>query len=138
MDQWSEIRRRVLTKELSKRQACEKYQIHWKTLVKMLRYAEPPGYRRVKPPRRPTIEPVLPIIRQILDDDTKAPRKQRHTAKRIWQRLRDEHEAFRERVGIIDLSSFGKIELTGPGALPLLEEIHHGLGQLARAATSGR
>jgi len=43
MDQWSEIRRRVLTNELSKRQACEKYQIHWKTLVKMLRYAEPPG-----------------------------------------------------------------------------------------------
>jgi transposase len=34
---------------------------------------------------------VLPIIRQILDDDTKAPKKQRHTAKRIWERLRAEH-----------------------------------------------
>ncbi len=43
------------------------------------------------PPRRPTIEPVLPVIRQILDDDATAPRKQRHTARRIWQRLKDEH-----------------------------------------------
>ncbi len=34
-----------------------------------------------------------------------------------------EHEAFRERVGIIDMTSFGKIELIGPGALPLLERV---------------
>ena len=91
MEHWSEIRRRVLTGELSKRQACEQYQIHWKTLVKILMHEEPPGYRRLQPARRPTIEPALPVIRQILDEDTKAPRKQRHTAKRIWQRLRDEH-----------------------------------------------
>jgi 4-methylaminobutanoate oxidase (formaldehyde-forming) len=32
-----------------------------------------------------------------------------------------EHRAFREQVGIIDMTSFGKIEVTGPGALPLLE-----------------
>jgi len=35
--------------------------------------------------------------------------------------LAEEHRAFRERVGIIDMSSFGKIEVSGPGALPLLE-----------------
>jgi 4-methylaminobutanoate oxidase (formaldehyde-forming) len=34
-----------------------------------------------------------------------------------------EHRAFRERVGIIDMTSFGKIELEGPGALPLLERV---------------
>jgi glycine cleavage system aminomethyltransferase T/glycine/D-amino acid oxidase-like deaminating enzyme len=44
-----------------------------------------------------------------------------------WQRppwfelLRAEHEAFRERVGIIDMTSFGKIEVTGPDALALLD-----------------
>jgi 4-methylaminobutanoate oxidase (formaldehyde-forming) len=38
-------------------------------------------------------------------------------------RLAEEHAAFRERVGIIDLSSFGKIEVSGPGALPLLERV---------------
>jgi transposase len=60
-------------------------------LKKILAHEEPPGYQRSRPIRRPTIEPVLSIIRQILDDDTKAPEKQRHTAHRIRQRLRDEH-----------------------------------------------
>ena len=91
MELWAEIRRRVLTHEISKREACRRYEIHWSTLKKILTHEEPPGYRRTQSPRRPTIEPVLPIIRQILDDDTKAPKKQRHTAHRIWQRLRDEH-----------------------------------------------
>ena len=40
-----------------------------------------------------------------------------------FERLRVEHEAFRERVGIIDMTSFGKIEVSGPGALPLLERV---------------
>src|SRR6266536_1997233 len=35
--------------------------------------------------------------------------------------MAEEHRAFRERIGIIDMSSFGKIEIEGPGALPLLE-----------------
>jgi transposase len=91
MEQWNAIRRRVLVDGLSQREACKQYDLHWRTLKKILTHEEPPGYRRVKSPRRPTIEPVLPVIRQILDDDTKAPRKQRPTAKRIWQRLRDEH-----------------------------------------------
>ena len=91
MELWAEIRRRVLTGEISKRAACSQYEIHWATLKKILSHEEPPGYRRSRSPRRPTIEPVLPILRQILDDDTKAPKKQRHTARRMWQRLRDEH-----------------------------------------------
>jgi glycine cleavage system aminomethyltransferase T/glycine/D-amino acid oxidase-like deaminating enzyme len=41
-----------------------------------------------------------------------------------WLRgLEREHLAFRERAGMIDLSSFGKIELSGPGSLPLLERV---------------
>jgi transposase len=91
MDQWAEIRRRVLTGGIGKREACRLYDIHWPTLKKILSHEEPPGYRRVAPPRRPTIEPVLPIIRQILDADATAPPKQRHTARRLWQRLEDEH-----------------------------------------------
>jgi glycine cleavage system aminomethyltransferase T/glycine/D-amino acid oxidase-like deaminating enzyme len=38
-----------------------------------------------------------------------------------FERVGREHEAFRERVGIIDMTSFGKLEVTGPGALALLE-----------------
>jgi transposase len=90
-EQWSEIRRRVLVEGLGKREACRQYGLHWLTLKKILSHEEPPGYRRSKPPRRPTIEPVLPVICQILDEDRKAPKKQRHTAKRIFERLREEH-----------------------------------------------
>ena len=40
-----------------------------------------------------------------------------------FDRVAEEHRAFRERVGIIDMSSFGKVEITGPGALGLLERV---------------
>ncbi|HKW08276.1 MAG TPA: FAD-dependent oxidoreductase [Candidatus Dormibacteraeota bacterium] len=40
-----------------------------------------------------------------------------------FERLAEEHRAFRERVGIIDMSSFGKVEITGAGALSLLEHV---------------
>jgi transposase len=89
---WSEIRRRVLTGELTKRAACRAYDLHWETLEKILTHVEPPGYRRTKPCRKPKIEPFLPIIQEMLESDRQAPRKQRHTAQRIWERLRDEHQ----------------------------------------------
>jgi transposase len=91
MEMWSEIRRRVLTGELTKRAACREYDLHWETLEKILAHVEPPGYRRTKPRHKPKIEPFLPIIGEILESDRKAPKKQRHTAQRIWERLRDEH-----------------------------------------------
>ncbi len=91
MELWSEIRRRVLTGELTKRSACREYDLHWETLEKILTHVEPPGYRRTKPRHKPKIEPFLPIIEEILESDRKAPKKQRHTAQRIWERLRDEH-----------------------------------------------
>ncbi len=40
-----------------------------------------------------------------------------------FDRLAEEHRAFRERVGIVDMSSFGKLDITGPGALVLLERV---------------
>ena len=49
------------------------------------------------------------------------------TAPPWFERLRVEHTAFRERAGIIDMSSFGKIEVSGPGALGLLERVSDNL-----------
>ena len=40
-----------------------------------------------------------------------------------FERVGEEHRAVRERAGIIDLSSFGKIEVDGPGALALLQRV---------------
>src|SRR4051812_8761353 len=91
MEIWAEIRRRVLTREISKRQACVEYEIHWRTLTKILSHAEPPGFRLKAPRVKPKLGPFLPVIHQILEADRAAPRKQRHTAERIFQRLRDEH-----------------------------------------------
>jgi hypothetical protein len=51
----------------------------------------PQGYRRKKPVQRPKLGPWLGVIDQILLDDQSQPRKQRHTAKRVWDRLKSEH-----------------------------------------------
>jgi transposase len=91
MENWAEIRRRVLVDGLSKRAACRAYDLHWDTLQKILRHPEPPGYRRDRPRPRPKLDPFLPVLHQILKDDKKAPGKQRHTARRIFERLRAEH-----------------------------------------------
>src|SRR3954468_17123827 len=91
MEKWAEIRRRVLVDGQSKRSVCREFDIHWDTLQKILHHSEPPGYRRVVARPKPKLEPFLPVIHEILEADKKAPKKQRHTAHRIFQRLRDEH-----------------------------------------------
>jgi transposase len=57
----------------------------------MLQYAVPPGYQRQQPIKRPKLGPWLGVINAILEDDKQRPGKQRHTAKRIFERLREEH-----------------------------------------------
>ena len=54
-------------------------------------HAEPPGYRQSKVRPKWKLEPFLAIIHQILKEDRQAPPKQRHTARRIFERLRQEH-----------------------------------------------
>ena len=81
MDQWIEIRQRVLRDGVSKRTILRETGMHWKTLKKILSNASPPGYRRTKPACKGKIGPYLGRIRQILNQDKDAPKKQRHTAK---------------------------------------------------------
>ena len=57
----------------------------------MLKYSVPPGYQRDRPPSRSKLDPYKGVIDQILEEDQGVPKKQRHTAKRIYERLRDEH-----------------------------------------------
>lgn len=54
-------------------------------------FSVPPGYRRTAPIRRPKLDGFTEIIEQWLGEDVGRPRKQRHTAKRVFDRLRDEH-----------------------------------------------
>ena len=57
----------------------------------MCRYSVPPGYVRAKPADKPKLGSLMPVIEAILEADRTAPAKQQHTAKRIFERLRDEH-----------------------------------------------
>ena len=57
----------------------------------MCRFSLPPGYTRTQPVAKPKLGPLLPVIDAILEADRTGPVKQRHTAKRIFERLRDEH-----------------------------------------------
>ena len=90
MEQWLDIRRRVLREGVSKRQILRETGMHWTTLEKILAQSSPPGYRRSQRPKRPKIDPYVDRIRQILEQDQHVHRKQRHTAKRIWERLQEE------------------------------------------------
>ena len=91
MEQWTEVRRRVLTGELSKRQACVSYGLHWQTLKKMLEHVEPPGRSERQRRPCPKLDPFLPILHGWLEADKTAPKKQRHTSQRVFDRLKAEH-----------------------------------------------
>jgi len=57
----------------------------------MLSFSVPPGYRRKAEIRRPKLDGFTEIIDQWLREDIGQHRKQRHTAKRVFDRLRTEH-----------------------------------------------
>jgi transposase len=66
--------------------------LNFRTVQKILGQPEPPPFHTPQPRAKPILGPFLAIIQQILDDDRHAPPKQRHTARRIYERLRDEHQ----------------------------------------------
>jgi transposase len=75
---------------MSGRALERKYNVGRRTVVKALASAWPAP--RKKPPPRPSkLDPFKPVIDEILRADLDAPRKQRHTVKRIFDRLIDEH-----------------------------------------------
>lgn len=91
MELYARVRRAVQVEGLSERAAAREFGISRETVRKMLRYSIPPGYSRQQPVRRPKLESWIGIIDQILEEDRTRPAKQRHSALRIWQRLRDEY-----------------------------------------------
>jgi len=88
---YARVRRAVVVDKMSEREAARQFGLARETVRKMLRYAVPPGYRRQQPARRPRLDAWVGAIDQILEEDKARGKKQRHTAKRIFERLRDEH-----------------------------------------------
>ena len=88
---YGRVRHAVRIEGLSHREAARRFGIDPRTVSKMMVFSVPPGYRRRKPPSRPKLDPFIGIIDRILEEDKRRPSKQRHTSKRIFERLRDEH-----------------------------------------------
>jgi transposase len=88
---YATVRQLVFAEGLSRREVARRLGLSRDTVRKMCRFSEPPGYRRTKAAERPKLGPLTGVIDAVLAADRSAPAKQRHTAKRIWQRLRDEH-----------------------------------------------
>ena len=91
MEMYAKVRRACMVEGMGIREAAREFGLHRDTVRKMLRCSIPPGYRRSKPVRRPKLEPYMVVIEGILEGDRGAPKKQRHTVKRIYDRLREEH-----------------------------------------------
>ena len=88
---YGRVRRDVQVEGKSERQVAREYGLARETVRKMMKYPAPPGYRRQQPVKRPKLDPWVGVIEAILQEDRERPRKQRHTAKKIYQRLREEH-----------------------------------------------
>src|SRR5438445_10941750 len=88
---YAQVRYAVQIEGVSRRAAARRFGIDPRTVAKMLAFSVPPGYRRSRPPARPKLDPFTGIIDRILLEDEGRPRKQRHTSKRIFERLRDEY-----------------------------------------------
>ena len=90
MELYEQIRKVREREEVSIRELADRFQVHRRDVREALASAVPP---RRKPVVRPA--PVLDAWKATIDGwlvaDETAPRKQRHTARRVWQRLVDEH-----------------------------------------------
>lgn len=90
---FEKIRRDHRHGEVSIRELADRHGTHRRTVRQALTDAVPPP-RKIYPERpRPAIDPWVMVIDAWLIADEDAPRKQRHTARRIWQRLVAEHQA---------------------------------------------
>ncbi len=92
MEQIELIRRMVLVDGLSVREVARRLSHSRKSIRKAIQNPGPSSYRAVAPKPRPKLAPYVETVRAWLTDDLQRPRKQRHTAMRVCERLRDEHQ----------------------------------------------
>jgi hypothetical protein len=115
------VRRR---EQLSVRALAERHQVHRRTVRQALDSALPPA-RKSYPRSRPAIGPWTDIIDAWLEGDESVPRKQRHTARRIWQRLGAEYDASLSEVSSVRAAALGvregrprRVHQPGSGSVP--------------------
>lgn len=92
MELYERIRRDERDEGLSIRALADKHRVHRRSVREALASAVPPP-RKTPERQSPALGPFKEIVRGWLVADQDAPPKQRHTARRVWQRLVDEHDA---------------------------------------------
>ena len=91
LELYRRIRRPEMVEGMSVREASPVFGLHRDTVRKLVDHSAPPGYRRQRTTRRSNISPFTGLMDAIPEAEMQVPRKQRHTAKRIFERLRGEY-----------------------------------------------
>jgi transposase len=111
VEQFEQIRRDKRVEGLSIRELAQRHRVHRRTVRQALDSAVPPP-RKVYPRRSgPAIDPYVVVIDGWLLADREVPRKQRHTARRVWQRLVAEHGAALAEVTVSRYVARRRVEL---------------------------
>src|SRR2546422_7397434 len=90
---FEQIRRDRAREGLSIRELARRHGVHRRAVRQALAAALPPPRKQPVGRPAPKLGAYRPLIDAWLVGDREAPRKQRHTAKRIWERLVEEHAA---------------------------------------------
>lgn len=93
MEQFEAIRRDYAREELSIRALARRHGVHRRAVRQALESPVPPPKRPPSSRPAPKLGAYRALIEEWLRADLGVPRKQRHTARRVWQRLREEHGA---------------------------------------------
>lgn len=91
VEQFEQIRRDREREGLSIRELARRHGVHRRAVRQALAAAVPPPRKRPEGRPAPKLGPFRPLIDEWLLADREAPRKQRHTARRVWERLHEEH-----------------------------------------------
>jgi transposase len=92
VEQFERIRRESREEGVSIRELARRHGVHRRAVRQALESAVPPRRQQRERPR-PAMGPHEATVRRWLEEDRSAPRKQRHTARRVWERLVDEEGA---------------------------------------------
>jgi transposase len=118
------IRRDARLEGMGVRALARKHRVHRRTVRQALMSAVPPQ-RRMPVRRCPVLDPWKPLIQAWVTTDETLPRKQRHTAHRIWQRLGEEHGAELGESTVRMYVARLRRELGGGVAAATVPQVHH-------------